>query len=124
MVDLLLMHSLLVAVPGGSALVIVVNVDYLPSVGPEQVLADIIASGAVPVVRLTEVFLQAARSRMVTAAHGINRGTIPDLSRGDSPPFVKRVGRHLWPPGFGLCVSGGMASAGMIRCVASRCCTR
>ena len=53
---------------------------------PGQVLADIIASGAVPVVRLTEVFRQAARSRIVTTAHGINRGAIPDLSRpeGDS----------------------------------------
>ena len=54
--------------------------------GPGQVLADIIASGAVPVVRLTEVFRQAAQSRIVTTAHGINRGVIPDLSRpeGDS----------------------------------------
>ena len=50
---------------------------------PGQVLADIIASGAVPVVRLTEVFRQAARSRIVTSAHGINRGAIPDLSRPD-----------------------------------------
>ena len=55
----------------------------LPSVGPGQVLADVIASGAVPVVRLTEVFRQAARSRIVTSAHGINRGAIPDLSRPD-----------------------------------------
>ena len=53
------------------------------SVGPGQVLADVIASGAVPVVRLTEVFRQAARSRIVTSAHGINRGAIPDLSRPD-----------------------------------------
>ena len=57
------------------------DVDQLPSVGPGQVLADIIASGAVPVVRLTEVFRQAAQSRIVTTAHGINRGVIPDLSR-------------------------------------------
>ena len=62
------------------------DIDQLPSVGPGQVLADIIASGAVSVVRLTEVFRQAARSRIVTTAHGINRGAIPDLSRpeGDS----------------------------------------
>ena len=86
MVDVLLMRSLLAAVPDGSALLIVGDVDQLPSVGPGQVLADIIASGAVPVVRLTEVFRQAARSRIVTTAHGINRGAIPDLSRpeGDS----------------------------------------
>jgi exodeoxyribonuclease V alpha subunit len=60
--------------------------DQLPSVGPGQVLADVIASGAVPVVRLTEVFRQAAHSRIITSAHQINRGSIPDLSRpeGDS----------------------------------------
>ena len=81
MVDLLLMRSLLAAVPDGAALLIVGDVDQLPSVGPGQVLADVIASGAVPVVRLTEVFRQAARSRIVTTAHGINRGAIPDLSR-------------------------------------------
>ena len=70
----------------GAALLIVGDVDQLPSVGPGQVLADIIASGAVPVVRLTAVFRQAAQSRIVTTAHGINRGAIPDLSRpeGDS----------------------------------------
>ena len=81
MVDVLLMRSLLAAVPDEAALLIVGDVDQLPSVGPGQVLADIIASGAVPVVRLTEVFRQAARSRIVTTAHGINRGAIPDLSR-------------------------------------------
>ena len=81
MVDVLLMRSLLAAVSDDAALLIVGDVDQLPSVGPGQVLADIIASGAVPVVRLTEVFRQAARSRIVTAAHGINRGAIPDLSR-------------------------------------------
>ena len=86
MVDVMLMRSLMAAVPDGAALLIVGDVDQLPSVGPGQVLADIIASAAVPVVRLTEVFRQAARSRIVTTAHGINRGTIPDLSRpeGDS----------------------------------------
>ena len=81
MVDVMLMRSMLAAVPDTAALLIVGDVDQLPSVGPGQVLADIIASGAVPVVRLTEVFRQAARSRIVTAAHGINRGAIPDLSR-------------------------------------------
>ena len=74
------------SIPDEAALLIVGDVDQLPSVGPGQVLADIIASGVVPVVRLTEVFRQAARSRIVTTAHGINRGAIPDLSRpeGDS----------------------------------------
>ena len=86
MVDVMLMQALLKAVPDSAALLLVGDVDQLPSVGPGQVLADIIASGAVPVVRLTEVFRQAARSRIVSSAHRINRGAIPDLSRpeGDS----------------------------------------
>ena len=86
MVDVMLMQSLLRAVPDGAALLIVGDIDQLPSVGPGQVLADIIASGAVPVVRLTEVFRQAAQSRIITTAHRINQGLIPDLSRpeGDS----------------------------------------
>ena len=86
MVDVMLMRALMMAVPDEAALLIVGDADQLPSVGPGQVLADIIASGVVQVVRLTEVFRQAARSRIVTCAHGINRGAIPDLSRpeGDS----------------------------------------
>src|SRR5580704_8466249 len=86
MVDVMLMQALMKAVPEDAALLIVGDIDQLPSVGPGQVLADIIASGAVPVVRLTEVFRQAAHSRIVTSAHQINRGSIPDLSRpeGDS----------------------------------------
>lgn len=86
MVDVPLMQALACAVPDRAALLIVGDIDQLPSVGPGQVLADIIASGAVPVVRLTEVFRQAAASRIVTTAHGINQGTVPDLSRpaGDS----------------------------------------
>ena len=93
MVDVVLMRSLLAAVPVTAALLIVGDVDQLPSVGPGQVLADIIASGAVPVVRLTEVFRQAAQSRIVTAAHGINRGAIPDLSRpaGESDFYFVRA---------------------------------
>ena len=81
MVDVMLMQALLKAVPDNAALLIVGDIDQLPSVGPGQVLADIIASGAVPVARLTEIFRQAARSRIVTSAHGINRGAIPDLSK-------------------------------------------
>jgi exodeoxyribonuclease V alpha subunit len=60
-------------------MLIVGDVDQLPSFGPGQVLADIIQSGAVPVVRLTEVFRQAAQSRIITTAHRINQGSIPDL---------------------------------------------
>ena len=80
MVDVMLMQSLMKAVPARAALLIVGDIDQLPSVGPGQVLADIIASGAVPVVRLTEVFRQAAQSRIITSAHRINQGAIPDLS--------------------------------------------
>ena len=80
MVDVMLMQALLKAVPDNAALLIVGDIDQLPSVGPGQVLADIISSGAVPVVRLTEVFRQAAQSRIITSAHRINQGSIPDLS--------------------------------------------
>ena len=83
MVDVPLMHSLLKAVPRQSALILVGDVDQLPSVGPGQVLADIIGSGAVPVVRLTEVFRQAAQSRIITNAHRINQGRMPEP--GDDP---------------------------------------
>ena len=80
MVDVLMMQALMKAVPDKAALLIVGDIDQLPSVGPGQVLADVIASGAVPVVRLTEVFRQAAQSRIITSAHRINRGSMPDLS--------------------------------------------
>jgi exodeoxyribonuclease V alpha subunit len=66
--------------PDNAALLIVGDIDQLPSVGPGQVLADIIGSGAVPVVRLTEVFRQAAASRIIINAHRINQGLMPDLS--------------------------------------------
>ncbi len=81
MVDVPLMRALLGAVPDGAAVLIVGDVDQLPSVGPGQVLADVIASGAVSVVRLTEVFRQAGQSRIVTMAHRINEGELPDLAR-------------------------------------------
>ena len=81
MVDVLLMHALLKAVPDRAGLLIVGDIDQLPSVGPGQVLADVIASGAVPVVRLTEVFRQAAMSRIIVNAHRINEGVTPDLDK-------------------------------------------
>ena len=80
MVDVMLMQALLRAVPDKAALLIVGDIDQLPSVGPGQVLADVISSGAVPVVRLTEVFRQAAQSRTIISAHRINQGSMPDLS--------------------------------------------
>lgn len=84
MVDVMLMQSLLKAVPDTAALLIVGDIDQLPSVGPGQVLTDIIQSGVIPVVRLTEVFRQAAQSRIITAAHQINEGNIPDLRKPNS----------------------------------------
>jgi exodeoxyribonuclease V alpha subunit len=88
MVDILLMHALLKAVPNHAALLIVGDVDQLPSVGPGQVLADLIESAAIPVVRLTEVFRQAAKSRIIVNAHRINVGQMPDLDRpGEDSDF-------------------------------------
>ena len=81
MVDVSLMNALLAALPDHCALLLVGDVDQLPSVGPGQVLSDIISSGAVPVVRLMEVFRQAARSRIIASAHDINRGVVPDLTK-------------------------------------------
>jgi exodeoxyribonuclease V alpha subunit len=80
MVDLVLMNKLLQAVPENAAVLLVGDIDQLPSVGPGNILADVIDSEAVPVVRLTEVFRQAAQSQIVTNAHRINRGQFPDLN--------------------------------------------
>ncbi len=82
MVDVLLMKALMRALPARAALLLVGDVDQLPSVGPGQVLGDIIGSGAVPVVRLTEVFRQAATSRVIVNAHRINQGLMPEADAG------------------------------------------
>ncbi|MCC8045013.1 MAG: ATP-dependent RecD-like DNA helicase [Clostridiales bacterium] len=74
MVDAWLMHALLKAVTPGTRLIMVGDVNQLPSVGPGSVLKDIIASGEVPVVRLTHIFRQASQSDIVVNAHKINRG--------------------------------------------------
>lgn len=79
MVDVLLMHHLLRAMPANASLLLVGDVDQLPSVGPGLVLEHLIASGVLPVVRLTEVFRQASASRIVTNAHRINQGLLPEL---------------------------------------------
>ncbi len=88
MVDVPLMHRVLRALPINSALLLVGDVDQLPSVGPGMVLRDLIESKRVPVARLTEVFRQAAHSRIITSAHQINAGLIPDLpEKGDDSDF-------------------------------------
>ncbi|MGB8496169.1 MAG: ATP-dependent RecD-like DNA helicase [Candidatus Acidiferrum sp.] len=79
MVDVPLMHSLLRAVPNHAGLILVGDVDQLPSVGPGTVLHDLIESGVVPIMRLTEVFRQAANSRIIMNAHRIRRGQMPDV---------------------------------------------
>jgi exodeoxyribonuclease V alpha subunit len=87
MIDVPLMHALLRAVPDRAVLILVGDIDQLPSVGPGQVLADIIDSAAVPVVRLTEVFRQAAESRIIANAHRINQGSMPDCARDPQSDF-------------------------------------
>lgn len=82
MVDVVLMNKLLPAIPDHAGLIIVGDVDQLPSVGPGSVLSDIIESGAVPTVRLTEIFRQAAGSRIIVNAHRINRGELPLKDEG------------------------------------------
>ena len=79
MVDVPLMSHVLRALPASASLVLVGDVDQLPSVGPGMVLGNLIESGVAPVARLTEVFRQAANSRIITNAHRINEGLIPEL---------------------------------------------
>lgn len=77
MIDIVLMNSLLKAIPPAAGLILVGDVDQLPSVGPGAVLRDIIASGLVQVIRLSEIFRQARESQIVVNAHRINRGEMP-----------------------------------------------
>ena len=79
MVDVMLMYSLLRAVPDTMRVILVGDVDQLPSVGAGNVLRDIIESAVFPVITLTKIFRQAASSRIITNAHKINHGEYPDL---------------------------------------------
>jgi exodeoxyribonuclease V alpha subunit len=93
MVDVLLMYALLRGLPKTSGLIMVGDVDQLPSVGPGNALRDLIDSGVVPVVRLTEVFRQAATSKIITSAHLIRQGKMPELRTAESGSdfhFVER----------------------------------
>ena len=83
MVDVVLGYQFLRAVPTDACVILVGDVDQLPSVGPGCVLADLIASGAVPVVRLTEIFRQASQSQIITAAYAINQGRMPNLTKSE-----------------------------------------
>src|SRR5439155_18739925 len=84
MVDVPLMSHLLRALPAGGSLLLVGDVDQLPSVGPGMVLRDLIESGVAPVTRLTEVFRQAAGSRIIINAHRINEGLMPEQGKDSS----------------------------------------
>lgn len=92
MVDISLMSALLHALPQDCRLILVGDADQLPSVGPGNVFADIIRSGVVPAVRLTEIFRQSAGSSIVEYAHAINRGEHPPLSRNQGDFFFLRRG--------------------------------
>jgi exodeoxyribonuclease V alpha subunit len=88
MVDVVLMSHLLRAMPSNASLLLVGDIDQLPSVGPGMVLRHLIESQIVPVVRLTEVFRQAAHSRIITNAHRVNEGRIPEVpAKGTESDF-------------------------------------
>ena len=87
MIDIMLMYNLLKAVPDTMTLILVGDIDQLPSVGAGNVLRDIIDSACVPVVRLTRIFRQARTSRIIMNAHRINEGKMPDLSNGKQTDF-------------------------------------
>jgi len=87
MIDVPLLSKLLRALPEKAHLLLVGDVDQLPSVGPGMALGDIIRSGTVPVVRLTEIFRQAAGSRIITNAHRINAGDMPELATDNTSDF-------------------------------------
>jgi exodeoxyribonuclease V alpha subunit len=78
MVDVVLANKQFSAIPDDVGVLLVGDVDQLPSVGPGMILSDLIASGVVPVVRLTEIFRQAATSKIITSAHRINQGLLPE----------------------------------------------
>jgi exodeoxyribonuclease V alpha subunit len=84
MVDVTLMHQLLRAIPDQAGLLLVGDVDQSPSVGPGAVLADLIGSGVIPTARLTDIFRQAAASRIILNAHRINQGLLPEPAEPQS----------------------------------------
>ena len=84
MVDIPLMQAVCNALPEGAALFLVGDVDQLPSIGPGQVLSDLISSGQLPVIRLEKIFRQAAESGIIRNAHRINKGEMPDLARAST----------------------------------------
>jgi exodeoxyribonuclease V alpha subunit len=116
MIDILLMHDLVLALPPKGSLILVGDVDQLPSVGPGSVLRDVIESGRVEVVRLTEIFRQAQKSLIVVNAHRVNQGDFPYLKTSEQRDFyfigreepekaldtIKHLCRERIPQGFGF----------------------
>ena len=116
MIDIVMMNSLLKAIPPGMRLILVGDIDQLPSVGAGNVLRDIIDSACFPVIRLTRIFRQALRSRIIYNAHRINAGQMPDLSNGKGTDFffvekeepeeavaeIVRLGKDKLPRHYGL----------------------
>lgn len=90
MVDVVLMQALLEALPNGARLVLVGDADQLPPVGPGNFLRDLIGSGCVPVIELTEIFRQAQKSDIVMNAHAINLGQMPTPSGKEGDFFIMR----------------------------------
>ena len=90
MVDVQLLHSLLQAVPQGKRLILVGDPDQLPPVGPGFPFSDMLRSGQLPTVRLTEIFRQAQQSLIVMNAHRVNRGELPELRNVSSDFFFMR----------------------------------
>ena len=90
MVDVQLLHSLLRAIPQGKRLILVGDPDQLPPVGPGFPFSDMLRSGALPTVRLTEIFRQAQQSLIVMNAHRVNRGEMPELKSVSSDFFFMR----------------------------------
>ncbi|MBQ3169506.1 MAG: ATP-dependent RecD-like DNA helicase, partial [Clostridia bacterium] len=90
MVDIFLMRNLLKAVKNGTRIILSGDKDQLPSVGAGNVLSDLIESGAVPVIRLTEIFRQAEKSAIVKNAHKINRGENPKVNEKNTDFFLER----------------------------------
>lgn len=87
MIDIILMNALLKAIPVTMRLILVGDIDQLPSVGAGNVLRDIIDSDVMPVIQLTRIFRQAQSSRIITNAHKINKGNFPDISNGRNTDF-------------------------------------
>ena len=87
MIDIMLFYNLMKAIPANMRLILVGDIDQLPSVGAGNVLRDIIDSRQIPVVRLTRIFRQAQSSRIVMNAHAINAGHFPNISNGKQTDF-------------------------------------